>query len=210
MTRRDTDWLWWVAGAAIALAVWVGIAYAQSGLSVPGDIAVTDDLIVGDDLTVTDNSQVGGTSTMSHHSSSFLPQRYVIQFDESSWTNKAYPDTYTGMPMRTLIYAPTDGLVYDVYFAVETVGSGWDSLTIDLFAGTSADSTMLTTLPQITTAVGDKSNTLTEGRQAVMSSTMRQVDAGEHIRIWGRVYGSHADPPTGLKAWIVFQPDYGN
>lgn len=210
MTKRDMGWLWAIAGAAIAIAIWVGMAYAQTGLVVP------DDMDIGDDLTVADHSEFDGTTntdgvaTLSHHSSSFLPQRYIVQFDESSWTNKAYPDTFTGMPMRTLIYAPTDGLVYDVYFAVETAGSGWDSLLIDLFAGTSADSTMLTTLPQITPAVGDKSNTLTEGRQAVMSSTMRQVDAGEHIRIWGRVYGSHADPPTGLKAWIVFQPDYGN
>jgi len=210
MTRNDRTWLWAVAGVAIALALWAGICYAQSGLSVPGDLSVTDDITVGDDLTVGDDSTVSGTSTMNKHSSSYLPQRYVIAFDESSWTNKAYPDTFVGMPMRTLIYAPTDGLIVDIYFAVETAGTGWDSLPLDIRAGDSADSTVLTGLPQMTPAAGDKSNTLLEGRAAVMGSTIAYVDAGEHIRIWGLLYGSSADPPTGLKAWVVFQPDYGN
>jgi hypothetical protein len=185
-------------------------AHAQSGLSIPGDLAVTDDITVGDDLDVDGDSNVDGTSTMNKHSSSYLSQRYLLEFDESWATGKAYADTFKGMPARTFWHAATDGMVMDVYFAVETVGADWDSLTVNLLAGTSADSSMLTTLPQITPAVGDKSNTLTEGRQAVMSSTMRNVDAGEYIRIWGRVYGTKSNPPTGLRVWVVFQPDYGN
>ena len=191
----------------VALCV---VAQAQTGLSVPGDLVVGDDATVGDDLQVDDDSNVDGTSTMNKHSSSYLPQRYVIYFDESIWTNKAYPDTFEGVPARTLVCAPTDGMVMDVFFWIETAGADWDSATVDLLAGTNADSSMLTVLPQITPAVGDRSNTLTEGRQAVMSSTMRNVDAGEEIRIWARVYGTKTDPPTGLKVWAVFQPDYGN
>ncbi len=191
----------------VALCV---VAWGQSGLSIPGDLTVTDDITAGDNLSVGGDSDVSGTSTMNKHSSSYLPQRYLLEFDESWATGKAYADTFKGMPARTFWHAATDGMVMDVYFAVETVGADWDSLIVDLFAGANADSSMLTTLPQITPAVGDKSNTLTEGRQAVMSATMRNVDAGEYVRIWGRVYGTKTNPPTGLKVWVVFQPDYGN
>ena len=210
MTRRQANWCWAITVAAIVAAVWVGIATAQTGLVVPGDTDLGDDLSVAEHAEFNGTTNTDGVATLSHHSSSFLPQRYVIEFDESVQTNKTYPDTFTGMAARTCFCPQTDGLVYNVSFWIESAGSGYDSLLIDLLSGTSADSSMMTTLPKITPAVGDKSNTLTEGRQAVMSSTMRQVDAGELIRIWGRVYGSHADPPTGLKVSITFQPDYGN
>jgi len=194
----------------LILVALVVVAQGQTSLVVPGNVDIGQDLDVTDDLVVGDDSNVTGTSTMNHHSSSYLPQRYVIDFDESVWTNKVYPDTFVGMPMRTLFYAATAGMIVDVYFAVETAGTGWDSLLLDIRAGAAADSTVLTTMPQITPAVGDKSNTLTEGRQAVVNGTTRNLAVGEHVRIWGLVYGSKADPPTGLKAWVVFQPDYGN
>jgi len=197
--------------AAVALGIlWANPAEAQTGLVVPGDVDIGDDLDVTDDVQVDGDSNCDGTTTLKNHSSSYLPQRFVIPFDESAWTNKAYPDTFVGMTARTLIYAPMDGTVIDFYFAVETAGTGWDSLLLDIKAGASADSTVLDTLPMITPAVGDKSNTLTEGRRAATKAGIRDVAAGEHIRIWGKLYGSSADPPTGLKAWLVFQPDYGN
>ena len=185
-------------------------AHAQSGLSIPGDLAVTDDISVGDDLDVGDDSNVSGTSTMNKHSSSYLPQRTLVMFSESSYGGKASPDTICGMPKRLFFVAPCDGLLYDLYFGMEGHGSGWDSLKVDVFAGVGCDTSMLDTLPMLTPAAGSKSSSATTGRAAVMDATMRNVDAGERIEVWAKTYGTCTDGPTGLMVFGWFQPDYGN
>lgn len=210
MTRHETGWLWAAAGIALGLALWVGICYAQSGLSVPGDLGVTDDITIGDDLTVGDDATMSGTTSLNHHSSSYLPQRTLIMFNEALSTGKAFPDTICGMASRLFFYAPCDGLLYDVYFGVEAIGSGWDSLLVDVFAGVSTDTSVFTVLPQMTPAAGTEAETGTSGRAAQMSATMRELDAGERVEVWALIYGSCADGPTGLTVYGWFQPDYGN
>lgn len=210
MTRFDKTILWAVAGVAIALALWVGLAYAQSGLSIPGDLAVTDDATVGDNLDVDGDSNVDGTSTMSHHSSSYLPQRTLIVFSEAAYGGKAFPDTVCGMPKRLFFIAPCDGLLYDMFFGVEAIGSGWDSLLVDVFAGAGADTSMLDTLPMLIPGDGTESSSKIDGRAAVMDAAMRNVDAGERIEVWAMTYGTCTDGPTGLTVYGWFQPDYGN
>ena len=194
----------------LMLAALCVVAPGQTGLTVPGDITVGDDATVGDDLQVGDDSNVDGTSTMNKHSSSYLPQRTLVQFSEAASTGKAFPDTIVGMAKRLYFYAPCDGLLYDLYFGMEDNGSGWDSLLVDAFAGVGCDTSMLTTLPMLIPGDGDKSNTSVDGRAAVMSGTMRNVDAGERVELWAKLYGSAADPPDGLTVWGWFQPDYGN
>lgn len=194
----------------LMLVALCGLAHGQSGLSIPGDLAVTDDITVGDDLSVGDDSDVSGTSTMNKHSSSYLPQRVLVQFSESAYGGKAFPDTVCGMPKRLFCIAPCDGLLFDFYFGMEDNGSGWDSLKVDVFAGVGCDTSMLTTLPMLTPAAGAKASTATTGRAAVMSSTMRNVDAGERMEVWAMTYGTCTDGPTGLMVFGWFQPDYGN
>lgn len=210
MQRHDMGWLWFIAGAAIALAIWVGMATAQSGLSVPGDIAAGDDITVADDLTVGDDSVVSGTSTMSHHSSSFLPQRTLVWMSEAEYGGKAYGDTICGMPKRLFFTAPCDGLIYDIYFTVDGIGSGWDSLKVDVFAGVSCDTSVFTTVPMLIPGDGAQAETGTSGRAAVMSVTMREVDAYERVELNATTYGTCTDGPTGLFVGCWFQPDYGN
>lgn len=210
MTRRDMGWLWAIAGAAIGIAIWVGMATAQTGLSVPGDITVTDDVTIGDDLAVGDDSSVSGTSTMNKHSSSFLPQRILVWMSEAEYGGKAYGDTICGMPKRLFFTAPCNGLIYDVYFTVDGIGSGWDSLKVDVFAGVGQDTSVFTTVPMLIPADGAKATTQTSGRAAVMSSTMRVVDAGERVEISATTHGTCTDGPTGLFVGGWFQPDYGN
>ena len=194
----------------LMLVALCGVAQAQSGLSIPGDLAVTDDATIGDDLSVGDDSDVSGTSTMNKHSSSYLPQRTLVIFSESSYGGKAFPDTVCGMPKRLFYIAPCDGLLFDFYFGMEDNGSGWDSLKVDVFAGVGADTSMLTTLPMLIPADGPEAETKTAGRAAVMSTTMRNVDAGERIEVWAMTYGTCTDGPTGLMVFGWFQPDYGN
>ena len=191
----------------VALCV---VAWGQSGLSVPGNAAVGDDLTVGDDLQVDDDSNVDGTSTLNKHSSSYLPQRMPVIFSESAYGAKAFPDTVCGMPKRLFYIAPCDGLFSDFYFGMEDNGSLWDSLTVDAFVGVGCDTSMLDVLPMLTPAAGSKANSATSGRAAVMSATMRNVDAGERIEVWAMTYGNCADGPTGLMVFGWFQPDYGN
>ena len=185
-------------------------AWGQSGLSIPGDLAVTDDATIGDNMQVGGDSNVDGTSTMNKHSSSYLPQRTLVEFSEAASTGKAFPDTIVGMEKRLYFYAPCDGMVYDFYFGMEDAGSGWDSLKVDAFAGVGCDTSMLDTLPMLIPGDGDKSNTTIDGRAAVMSATMRNLDKGERVELWAKLYGSSADPPDGLTVWGWFQPDYGN
>ena len=191
----------------VALCV---VAHGQTGLTVPGDLVIGDDATVGDDLQVGDDSNVDGTSTMNKHSSSYLPQRTLIMFNESAYGGKAFPDTVCGMPKRLYFYAPCDGLLYDLYFGMEDNGSGWDSLTVDVFAGVGCDTSMLDVLPMLTPAAGAKSNTETSGRAATMDATMRNLDAGERVEVWAMTYGTCTDGPTGLMVFGWFQPDYGN
>ena len=194
----------------LMLAALCVVASGQTGLSIPGDLTVGDDATVGDDLQVGDDSNVDGTSTTNKHSSSYLPQRTLIQFSESAYGGKAFPDTMCGMPKRLFYIAPCDGLLYDLYFGMEGNGSGWDSLTVDVFAGVGCDTSMLTTLPMLTPAAGSKASSATSGRAAVMDATMRNVDAGERVEIWAMTYGTCTDGPTGLMVFGWFQPDYGN
>ena len=194
----------------LMLVALCGLVFAQTGLSVPGDITVGDDATIGDDLQVGDDSNVDGTSTMNKHSSSYLPQRTLIGFSESAYGGKAFPDTMCGMPKRLFCIAPCDGLLYSFYFGMEDNGSGWDSLTVDVFAGVGCDTSMLTTLPMLTPAAGSKASSATSGRAAVMDATMRNVDAGERMEVWAMTYGTCTDGPTGLMVFGWFQPDYGN
>ena len=210
MTRHDTRWLCAATGVAIAVALWAGIAYAQSGLSIPGDLSVTDDITAGDDVQVGGNSNVDGTSTMNKHSSSYLPQRTLIWMSEAEYGGKAYGDTICGMPKRLFFTAPCDGLIYDIYFTVDGIGSGWDSLKVDVFAGVSCDTSVFTTVPMLIPGDGAQAETGTSGRAAVMSVTMREVDAYERVELNATTYGTCTDGPTGLFVGCWFQPDYGN
>jgi len=193
----------------LILVALVAVAPAQTGLVVPGNVDVGEDLEVTDDLEVGDDSNVTGTTTMNHHSSSYLPQRVLIQFSEAASTNKAFPDTIVGMPSRLFFYAPCAGLLYNVYFGIESNGSGWDSLLVDAFAGVGADTSVLDVLPKLTLAEGERTTTLVT-RDATMDATMRVLAAGERVEVWAKLYGSSADPPDGLTIWGWFQPNYGN
>ena len=174
----------------LMLAALCVVAHGQTGLSVPGDIVVGDDATIGDDLDVDGDSNVDGTSTMNKHSSSYLPQRVLIQFSESAYGGKAFPDTICGMPKQLFCIAPCDGLFYDFYFGMEDNGSGWDSLLVDGFVGVGCDTSMLDVLPMLIPADGAKASSATSGRQAVMDATMRNVDAGERVEVWAMTYGT--------------------
>lgn len=210
MTKRDMGWLWAIAGAAIAIAIWVGMATAQTGLVVPGDIDIGDDLDVAGHGEFNGTTNTDGVATLNHHSSSFLPQRALIWMSEAEYGGKAYGDTICGMPKRLFFTAPCNGLIYDVYFTVDGIGSGWDSLKVDVFAGVGADTSVFTTVPMLIPGDGAEATTKTSGRAAVMSSTMRQVDEGERVEISATTYGTCTDGPTGLFVGGWFQPDYGN
>ena len=193
----------------LILVALVAVAVGQTGIVVPGNADIGGDLGVTDDLEVGDDSNTAGTTTMNNHSSSYLPQRALIKFSEAAETNKSFPDTIVGMAKRLFFYAPCDGLLYSVYFGIESNGSGWDSLLVNTFAGVGADTSMMTALPKLTIAEGERTTTLVT-RDAVMDATMRVLDAGERVEVWAKLYGSAADPPDGLTVWGWFQPDYGN
>jgi len=210
MTRSDRYILGAVIVAFILAALWVGWAYAQTGLVVPGDLDIGDDLGVSDNLQVHGDTNTDGLTTMSHHSSSYLPQRTLITFSEAAFGGKAFPDTICGMSKRIYFIAPCAGLIYDVYFGIAGIGSGWDSLKVDVWAGVGADTSVFTTVPMLTPADGADADTKNAGRSAVMSSTMRIVASGERVEVSAATYGSCVDGPTGLFVYAWFQPNYGN
>ena len=213
MTRRDVLILAAIVVAFTVCALAIPWAKAADSFGMPGDLTVGDDLTVSGDAVVDLKLSVGDTASFLFYNCADILQQYVIQWDESAQTGKAYPDTFLGNMTARVLYAPrVPGRIAYVDLFVDTAGAGWDSLKVDILGGADGDTTVFTedwTQPMLIPGDGDKALSWIDGRSGTLDATHRVIDAGEIIYIDAELYGDNkASPPSGVIVWLYYQPDY--
>lgn len=201
---------WAIVVGCIALVA-AGIVVARaapSSLVVPGDLTVTDDVSVGDLMNVGTTLSAGTSMNAPDYTCPTIKQGIVFEWDEAAAQGKAYPDTICGVEKMPFFYAPVEGEIGDVFFCMNGNGSGWDSLTVTCYAGVGCDTTVFYKRPKLTSADSDLSVTTKNGRASVIEGGISSLEKGELVMLSAALDGSKADPPNGLKVWLLFYPQY--
>jgi len=187
-----------------------GVAFGASNLVVPGDATIGDDLTVTDDVSVGDDMIATGVVGGATEAITEVRQCILYEWSESSHFGKAYPDTFAKIGKVAWFAPPVAGTIFDITMFMDDAGSGWDSLTIDVLAGDSGDSSVFVAYkyPLLEPGDGDKANTEVDGRSAELNGTISNIAAGETVFLEGETNGNKSDCPAGLKVWLWFQPDY--
>lgn len=213
MTRRDVLTLAAIVAAFLVCALVIPLAKAADTFAVPGDHTVGDDLTVSGDAVIELKLSVGDTASFLFYNCADILQQYVIQWDESAQTGKAYPDTFLGNMTARVIYAPqVPGTIEYVNLFMDTAGASWDSLKVDILASSTGDTSVFTedwTQPMLIPGDGDKGRSWVDGRGGTLDATHKVIDKGEVIYLDAELYaGDKGSPPSGIIVWLYYQPDY--
>jgi hypothetical protein len=199
-----------VLAVLMIVLLWTTRACGASSLVVPGNATVSGNVLAGSNVSAL-NVTASSLISMPDFSCPAIRQPMLIQWSRGQVAPDKVltpPDTVGYVPPQLYFYAPVAGEIGDVFFGIEDAGSGWDSLTVNVLAGATGDSTVLYTKPMLTPADGDAAVTLVDGRSAETLGGIRVVEVGERVQLTAEMFGAKGDPPTGLVVWLVFYPNY--